>query len=754
MWLSRLKSLRVGTIVSGVANVMVVIVGGIIIFAAFPSCDGHKIFPIGIVSVAAGVKFCAMIKTGMAQEATAKTVLESAADTIIRHERRMRYRTWLWWTRFAIGIAFFQVVGATYLMFNMAKYVSDDGTSSGCILGVASNGNWWMKKLLVVFVIMVCFVALVQCFLGSDVLRWRSFYATQDDVWRAHYHEVFNHGIREILCCFGRIQYLTVSEEDEIYSVAKLLGDLVSYRASGTGHLELLAGLALLQRHSQSSGSYEGFPEAPQERLKEGAAFHKFAEAAYTGPLLDVGRNPILFPCAWLYRQGVLSPWTRSRRPTLDGDNWWRGHAAAFLKYVKLSPNVLQRGRVNQEECKAAYFILVLHHLKSVVIAVRGTETPEDLITDGLGRECLLSAEDLDGLMNNSHIHPDVKQSVESSSPHYGHRGIVEAARELYMQVEGNPINDSHDFGSIGFLSSLLGARCECDGYNVRLVGHSLGGSIATLLGLRLYGRFPNLHVYAYGALPCVDSVIANACTEFITSIVHENEFSARLSVRSIMRLRASAIMALTQDTTTDTALIFRLARRFLYASKYQISRTVANNSAENHSEINIPEDFNNHIYQGAKKPNRECSLLIEDDSREDNFEMDGDNFVNPYHNIAAGASPSGDPVSCLMETVSRTENGSATNPTELFLPGLIIHVVLQQQNSNIPLWASWRAQKRRNNYKAFIANRENFTDIVVSPSMFLDHMPWRCYHAMQNVLEARAAQESQAVVADEPRIL
>lgn len=32
-------------------------------------------------------------------------------------------------------------------------------------------------------------------------------------------------------------------EEDEVYSVAQLLGDLVAYRASGTGHLELLAGL-------------------------------------------------------------------------------------------------------------------------------------------------------------------------------------------------------------------------------------------------------------------------------------------------------------------------------------------------------------------------------------------------------------------------------------------------------------------------------------------------------------------------------
>ena len=42
---------------------------------------------------------------------------------------------------------------------------------------------------------------------------------------------------------------------------------------------------------------------------------------------------------------------------------------------------------------------MVLHPLRLVVIAVRGTETPEDLITDGLCKECNLSADDLDGLM-------------------------------------------------------------------------------------------------------------------------------------------------------------------------------------------------------------------------------------------------------------------------------------------------------------------------------------------------------------------
>ncbi len=43
--------------------------------------------------------------------------------------------------------------------------------------------------------------------------------------------------------------------------------------------------------------------------------------------------------------------------------------------------------------------MVVLHHLRSVVVAVRGTETPEDLLTDGLGRECELSESDLLGLL-------------------------------------------------------------------------------------------------------------------------------------------------------------------------------------------------------------------------------------------------------------------------------------------------------------------------------------------------------------------
>lgn len=105
----------------------------------------------------------------------------------------------------------------------------------------------------------------------------------------------------------------SVLEEDEVFSVARLLGDLVAYRAAGTGHLELMAGLALLRNQGQSPKSFEECMETPEEKIREAADFHKFAEAAYTGPLLDFGRNPFLFPCVWLYRQGILTPWARNR---------------------------------------------------------------------------------------------------------------------------------------------------------------------------------------------------------------------------------------------------------------------------------------------------------------------------------------------------------------------------------------------------------------------------------------------------------
>ncbi|PIA29866.1 hypothetical protein AQUCO_05800146v1 [Aquilegia coerulea] len=750
MWVSKIRTLRWVTLILGISNLVVIVLGGILVVSS--SCSSGMILPFVVIMVTSSIRIMSMVGIGIAQEATATTIISSpqetlAVDAVIRQERRMRYKRWLWWTRFGMVITVLQFVGATYLMFVILKYFSHNGNSRACFLEPNSIG--WEKNILVFFIILVWFLVTLQCIAGSDVLRWRSFYATHDNAWKAHYQEVFDHGLREALCCLGRVKYLSVLEEDEVFSVARLLGDLVAYRASGTGHLELLAGLALLQRRRDSLNSYEELVEAPEEQIQEAAAFHQFAEAAYTGPLLDFGRNPILFPCAWLYRQGVLTPWTRNRRPILEGDNWWRGHAAAFLKYVNLPPEALRQGRVSQAKCEAAYYIVILHHLQTVVIAVRGTETPEDLITDGLCRESPLEMDDLDGLINGR-IHPDVKQRVMSSFPHYGHSGIVETARELFMQVDGQ----SGDFNSTGFLSSLLGVGCECHGYNVRIVGHSLGGAIGALLGIRLYRRYPNLHVYSYGSLPCVDSIVAEACSDFVTSIVYRYEFSSRLSVNSIMRLRAAAISALSQDSSADSAMICKLTQQIFNISPCLKSKDGMRSSSF-HCGALTAEDNNYHTYKrkhykhvitGNDEQDQAFASQETTDSTENQnavnliecFDDIPSSFTVPLFGTADVVPSCEDPVSDFLSGAPLPTEASIGESPEIYIPGLVIHI-LPQKGSALSLWKSWKVHEREHSYKAYLANRENFKDIIVSPYMFLDHLPWRCHYAMQKVLETKA---------------
>ncbi|VAH33594.1 unnamed protein product [Triticum turgidum subsp. durum] len=94
-----------------------------------------------------------------------------------------------------------------------------------------------------------------------------------------------------------------------------------------------------------------------------------------------------------------------------------------------------------------------------------------------------------------------MRERVISTFPHYGHGGIVEAARELFMQLNnctgdnGNSENTSSK--KLGFLSMLVQEGSECHGYKIRLVGHSLGGAVATVLGMMVRHVGPSL-LFAY----------------------------------------------------------------------------------------------------------------------------------------------------------------------------------------------------------------------------------------------------------------
>lgn len=92
----RLQNLRWVTVILGMANAFVFLLGGLLFFLAYASCDRHFVIAVAVVSVVAGLRIAAMVQSAIAQEATARTVLldsnadgTTILDSVLRNERRV-----------------------------------------------------------------------------------------------------------------------------------------------------------------------------------------------------------------------------------------------------------------------------------------------------------------------------------------------------------------------------------------------------------------------------------------------------------------------------------------------------------------------------------------------------------------------------------------------------------------------------------------------------------------------------------------
>lgn len=195
--------LRWSAVILGMLNMVVLILG--IIFIKNIDDDDDKqqcsktdIIPILGIWVVCFVRLIAMVPTAIAQRATALLVVSQTtntppvSDALVRHQKRLRYKRWLWWSRASMFVTFFQFIGAIYLVFRL----------------VFQPTPMCQNHLLLFMTVVVCLLVVLQCLAGSDVFRWRSFYTTQDHAWKTHYHQVFDYALREALCCMGRSKYL------------------------------------------------------------------------------------------------------------------------------------------------------------------------------------------------------------------------------------------------------------------------------------------------------------------------------------------------------------------------------------------------------------------------------------------------------------------------------------------------------------------------------------------------------------------
>jgi hypothetical protein len=161
-----------------------------------------------------------------------------------------------------------------------------------------------------------------------------------------------------------------------------------------------------------------------------------------------------------------------------------------------------------------AYFLVRDVERKKIVLSIRGTCSPRDVLTD-----LCCSAEDfIVGEGNGSTFRTKYKARA--------HHGMLESARGVASKCRK-------------LIATELAIH---SGYELVLVGHSLGGAVAAILGSIWRETFPGLKVYAFGC-PCVGPIDAYPTLDnSIVSIVGENDPFSCLSLGHLAD--ASAILA------------------------------------------------------------------------------------------------------------------------------------------------------------------------------------------------------------------
>ncbi|XP_035647680.1 diacylglycerol lipase-beta-like isoform X2 [Oncorhynchus keta] len=152
------------------------------------------------------------------------------------------------------------------------------------------------------------------------------------------------------------------------------------------------------------------------------------------------------------------------------------------------------------------FFVALDHKRAAVLVAIRGTLSLRDLLTD-LSADCEnLPVEGVSGAC-------------------YAHKGMSQAASYICKKL----LND-------GILNQAFTIAPE---YKLVITGHSLGGGTASLLAILLRSSFPTLQCYAFsppGGL--MSKALADFSKEFVVSVVLGKDLVPRLSYPNMEDLK------------------------------------------------------------------------------------------------------------------------------------------------------------------------------------------------------------------------
>ncbi|NXH91416.1 DGLB lipase, partial [Edolisoma coerulescens] len=371
---------------------------------------------------------------------------------------------------------------------------------------------------------------------------------------------------------------------------------------------DIAAGLILLH---QEQDKMENCPKEPEEvlchspsslvtddldvELENAAHYMLFAAAAYGWPYY-VYTNPYTALCK-------LNGDCCRNRPTdseITGSDRHNFHFGSILKITGLQYRdfihiigVFTDYIFLLQIYEIPFFVALDHKKEAIVVAVRGTLSFEDILTD-LSADC----EDL-----------TLEEVLENG---FVHKGITQAASYIYRKL----IND-------GILNQAFTIAPE---YKLVIVGHSLGGGTASILAIMLRNSFPTLRCFAFsppGGL--LSKSLADYTKHFIVSVIVGKDLVARLSMPNMEDLKRRIVRIVANCNRPKYQILLRgcwyevfggdpddfpteldgrsqdaLTQPLLAEESLMVHRSPSYNALEEESHLNSPPQYP-HLYLPGK---------------------------------------------------------------------------------------------------------------------------------------------------------
>ncbi|GAA6226013.1 sn1-specific diacylglycerol lipase beta [Lates japonicus] len=318
---------------------------------------------------------------------------------------------------------------------------------------------------------------------------------------------VWENRLRLLCCCLPQDE----SHRAAFSSIAQLFSRFFS--DTDLVPSDIAAGLALLhQEHDKMELSRDPqavvthSPSSPigedlETELEKTAHCMQFAAAAYGWPLY-IYSNPFTGPCK------LSGDCCRSHAAEYDivGGDHLGCHFSSILQTTGLQYRDFIHVSFHNQIYEIPFYVALDHKREAVLVAVRGTLSLKDVLTD-LSAECEnLPIEGVSGAC-------------------YAHKGICQAASYIYKKL----VND-------GILNQAFSVAPE---YKLVVTGHSLGAGTAAVLAVMLRNSFPTLQCYAFsppGGL--LSKALADYSKDFVVSVVLGKDLVPRLSIPNMEDLK------------------------------------------------------------------------------------------------------------------------------------------------------------------------------------------------------------------------